>query len=252
MVHMSGTIAIAFEIGNHVEIAKSNVVERLVTNVLMGCDYYDRHVEEIKLRQWIVQLDDGTTVPIIRSPGERKRNAVILREAEQFSKGTKQTSTKIRVSLPATPQPETPTFVTVTMNQYGLIVVETNNKLFKTNIFLVGTAVAQGEPHTELRILVANFTKQPKTLTIGQTISTTTEHPSALVESLVTHGEVLCVVVWNIYTQTNMRCKGGGSDQHFPRTQPRVGLRRKKRKTEYSGKDSIGGQKSTIKLLEKC
>lgn len=62
---------------------------------------------------------------------------------------------------------------------------------------LDGTSVAHVEPHTEFLILVANVNKHPKTMKVRQTIPTATEHPSALMESPITHGEVLGVAVEN-------------------------------------------------------
>lgn len=70
-VHTSGTINLAVEIGNKAEMVTFNVVERLATNILLSCDYCDRHVEAIKPGQRLVGLEDGTTVPIVRNPGER-------------------------------------------------------------------------------------------------------------------------------------------------------------------------------------
>lgn len=81
-------------------------------------------IEAIKPLQRIVELDDGTTVPITRNPGGRSRNAVPLPDAKQFPKGTKRALTEIRVSQAITIQPETQTFVTVNKYQAVLIAVE--------------------------------------------------------------------------------------------------------------------------------
>lgn len=68
-VNTSDTINLSVEVGNRVRIANFNVVERLATNILLGCDFCNRHIEAIKPTQRIVELDDGTTVLIIRIPG---------------------------------------------------------------------------------------------------------------------------------------------------------------------------------------
>lgn len=92
-------------------------------------------------------------------------------------------------------KPETQSFVTVKTYQHGLIAVEPNRKLFDSNMYLVGTGVAQVTPNTDFRILVANMGIYPKTLTVVQTISVTTEHPTAMMEAPITHGKALGVAV---------------------------------------------------------
>lgn len=46
-----GTINLSIEVGNRFEMVKFKVVEALVTNILLGCDYCDRHIEYIKPKQ---------------------------------------------------------------------------------------------------------------------------------------------------------------------------------------------------------
>lgn len=80
-VNTSGTINIAVEIGNKVEMVTLNVVKHLATDLKLGCDYCDGHVEAIKPQQRIMKLDDGASVPIVQNTGGRSRDSVSLSEA---------------------------------------------------------------------------------------------------------------------------------------------------------------------------
>lgn len=206
-VHTSGTIDLAVEVGDRVEVVNFNVVERIAINVLLDCDYCDQQFEEIKPRQRVVQFDDSTTVLIIRNPGARNRNGVPLPEAQKFPKGNKRTSTKVKVSKPVTLQPESQPVITVTTDQRGLIVVEPVWRIFDSNMCLVGTGVTQLTPNTELRVLFAYLGKNPKTLTEGQTIATAVEHPTAMMGAPITHGEVLGVAVEKLYRKSLCHAK---------------------------------------------
>lgn len=96
---------IAIKIVNRVEMMNWNVVERIATNILLGWNYCDRHVESIKPLQQIEELGDWITVPITRNDWGRSHNEVPLSEAQRLPKRTKRASTKIEVSHPVTLQP---------------------------------------------------------------------------------------------------------------------------------------------------
>ena len=116
-------------------------------------------------------------------------------------------STKIRVAKPIVLQPETQTFVTVTTECGGLITVDPIKKLFDTSMCLVGAGIAQVEPNKEYRILIANMGKDPRTLTIGQTVATAGEHPTQVTEAPFNHGEVLGIAVENLYRKRPLDVK---------------------------------------------
>lgn len=56
-----------------------NVVKRLSTEVILGCDFCDKHIESIRHLHILVELNDGTTIPIKRQAFERKKTSVPLR-----------------------------------------------------------------------------------------------------------------------------------------------------------------------------
>lgn len=85
--HRSETINPAVEIGDSVEMIYFIVVKRIASNVLLGCNYCERNIEDIKTLQRIVQLNDGKTITFICNLGRRNCNAAPLLEEKQFSNG---------------------------------------------------------------------------------------------------------------------------------------------------------------------
>ena len=43
-VAIDGTINLAVQVGSRFEVIKFNVVERLGTDVILGCDFCDKHI----------------------------------------------------------------------------------------------------------------------------------------------------------------------------------------------------------------
>lgn len=62
------------EIRSHSTTVKLYVVEKLVTYLILGCDFCDKHIEEIRPRQSIVEPEDGITAPILLDAVARSRN----------------------------------------------------------------------------------------------------------------------------------------------------------------------------------
>ena len=63
---IKGTIRLAVNVGNSDEIVTFYVAEKLVTPVLLGCNYFYSHVEAILPRNLIAEINDGSSVNIIR------------------------------------------------------------------------------------------------------------------------------------------------------------------------------------------
>lgn len=64
-VNNCAVIGLIVDIGFGVKHIRFNVVESLVTEVIIGCDFCDKHVEAISSRKQEVDLADGATVPVI-------------------------------------------------------------------------------------------------------------------------------------------------------------------------------------------
>lgn len=70
-MNILSTITLSVELGPRIEVVQFNVVEGLANQVILECDFCLKHVEAIRPRKRVVELDDGTTVPIIRAPSSR-------------------------------------------------------------------------------------------------------------------------------------------------------------------------------------
>ena len=58
-VPIAGTIRLSVKIGSKTEKVQFLVAEKLATAIILGCDYCDQHVECIKPRRRIIEIDDG-------------------------------------------------------------------------------------------------------------------------------------------------------------------------------------------------
>ena len=66
-----------------------------------------------------------------------------------------------------------------------------NVRLYQNHTCLASNGVAEVEADKPFAVLVANFGDHPKTLALGQVVATADVNPSNLVESNVSHAEVL-------------------------------------------------------------
>ena len=67
----SGQIPLVVRLCNRTMKCTFIVCERLAAPVILGCEFNDRFVEAIYPRRKLVELDDGTKVPIVRKPARR-------------------------------------------------------------------------------------------------------------------------------------------------------------------------------------
>lgn len=104
LVH-SGQIRLPVRLGDRTELVLFYVTERLAAPALLGFDFCDKHVEAIRPRKRIVELDKGTTVPIVWSPRTRSPSDAPLPQEQEFMHTKSRTSTKITVKVPKTLSP---------------------------------------------------------------------------------------------------------------------------------------------------
>lgn len=91
-----GNIYLIVQIGTSTKVVNFLVPEKLATSVILGCYICDRHVETIKARLAIVEIDDGYTVPIVRQPSKPNKH-VPIPEEQCFCSG-KRASLKINIA----------------------------------------------------------------------------------------------------------------------------------------------------------
>ena len=140
-----GVVSLAVDIGGRVEVINFKVVERLAVPVILGCDYCDKHVEAIKPRQRFVELEYGTTVPIIRKPPTRPQGSIPLPDQQQYLPAKRRSSTRIKTTKPIWLKPEAHKWVEVVTDHKGVIIVEPFHKLYERHECLAGAGVYQVE-----------------------------------------------------------------------------------------------------------
>lgn len=193
-VKISGIVRLMVKLGTRTESVQFNVVDNLGTDVIIGCDYLDKHVEAIRPRQRSVELADGTTIPIVRGATSRNSIHPSIPKEEQVLPKKKGNSRRIHVVKPVILKPNTQTWVDVKTNTHGLVLITPKSKLYETHQCLAGTGVVQVQSDKTFRILVANFSDYPKKLIHNQVIASADEHPTNIVESEMSHGELLGLV----------------------------------------------------------
>ena len=83
-VAIDGTISLAVQVGSRFEIVKFKVVERLGTDVILGCDFCDKYLEATHPRKRPIELHDGTTVPILKRLEGRAKHSVPLPAEQEY------------------------------------------------------------------------------------------------------------------------------------------------------------------------
>lgn len=90
-VHVHATVNIVVNIGESVDNICFNVIE-LATQCILLCDYLDKHTASIRPRQSLVELADGTVVPIIGKPPSRGNDAIPPPEEQKYEQARRRTS----------------------------------------------------------------------------------------------------------------------------------------------------------------
>lgn len=159
--------------------------------MIHGCDFCDGHVEAIRPRSRLVELDDGTTVLILLRSSVRLQDAPPLLADQEYIPRNKRVSLKAhvvnRITLPAKSQ----IWVQVKTKWEGLFLVTLTRQSYDQLLCLAGTGIEQVKSNEPLHFFVANFRKRPRTLLPNKTIGTAEPHPIALMELTVTLAEAL-------------------------------------------------------------
>ena len=79
-VPIAGAIRLSVQIGCKTEEVQFFVAKELATAIVLGCDYCDQHVECIKPRRRIIEMDDGSTTPIVRRASRSQVEALLPEE----------------------------------------------------------------------------------------------------------------------------------------------------------------------------
>ena len=93
---MIGTLALVVRLGRRIVKVYFIVCERLVAPVILGCDFCGRFVEAIRPRMKLVEMDEGTEVPIVRRPLRRTPNSPPLPPSQEYTFTGGRSSTKVK------------------------------------------------------------------------------------------------------------------------------------------------------------
>ena len=107
--------------GSRFEVVKFNVVERLGTDVILGCDFCDKHIEAIRPRKRLIELDDGTTVPILKRPESRAKHSVPLPAEQEYIPPKGRSSSRVYASPTTILKPQSQNWISVKSPQSGLV-----------------------------------------------------------------------------------------------------------------------------------
>ena len=192
-VQSLGVITLRVQLGLYQSRVDFVVCERLSVPVILGCDFCDRHVEAIRPRSKEVELDDGTTVPIVKAPAKRSRESVPLPQAFAFPSHRDRISTKVRLTEPYRLQPGTQTWVRVTSTFHGTGILHSRSVLYERHGIAVTNGIVQVEPNKTFRILLSNFSERVRLVQRNQVVAELLDHPLAMSASNLRVGELLGV-----------------------------------------------------------
>jgi len=192
-IDVAGRVYLTVRLGTQVSKREFLVCERLATDLILGCDYCDRHVEAILPRKRLVKLDDGTTVPIVRKASARPPGSPKLPPELVLGKTPSRRNPSVWVTKRVTLKPGTHTWVDVATRREGTINIEPIESLYEKTSCLASNGIAEVSPGKRFRILVANFSKEARTLVKNQVVAHATSQPTFLVDSPICLADVLGV-----------------------------------------------------------
>ena len=193
-VPIAGTIDLVVQVGESIEHVNFLVAKKLATAVILGCGFCDRHVESIRPRDRTVVMDHGSTVPIIRKSSAPVGDDTKGTVEEELAPAAPRCSPRIRVTKRVKLQPDTQTWVEVVTKRQGLILVEPVERLYNDRTCLTAAGVADVRSNEPFKLLVANFGPKAVDLKPNQVVAMAETHPENLVESHISHAEMLGLI----------------------------------------------------------
>lgn len=188
---MLGIISLPVRLGRHLALVDFVVCTSLGAQAILGADYCDKFVEAIRPRAKLVEMDDGTTVPIVRRVMRRGPKFVALPPDLEYDRTGGRVSDKVRVATSVKIPAHSQTWVQVTTKKHGLVVLQPLPSLFEKQKLSCTNGVVQVEPDRIFKVLIANFAPYEQRVVKNQIVGTILPHPTAVVPSHIRLGEVL-------------------------------------------------------------
>ena len=152
-----GIITQVVRLGHYIVETDFIVCERLAAEVVLGAAFMDKCVQAILPCKKSVEIIDGSTVPIVRKPWGRPPTAPPLAEEQGYRKDHGIISPKLRVESPVVLESSMQTWVSVTTQRHGTMIVQPSDELCAKHSVVATNGIVHVEPNIPFRILVANF-----------------------------------------------------------------------------------------------
>ena len=188
-----GSVTFIVRLGPYAVAHRFIVCDNLAAPLILGTDFCDTYVEAIRPKKKVVELDDGTTIPIVRRAlkSALARDLPPIPTGQQDPKGNGRTSSKVRCAEATMIPAQSQRWVKVTTERHGLTIIEPN----PSRVELVSAnGVAEVRPHRPFHILVANFSKSPRGIPKGQCVASAGPHPDFLVDTKLSTADVLGLI----------------------------------------------------------
>ena len=159
--------------------------------VILGCEFNDKLVEAIYPRRELVELEDGTKIPIVRKPAALAADAPPIPSEQEYAPEAGRISPKLKVSRAVEIPAGTQTWVYVTSGRKGPSVLEANPQLYAKHRISLSNRVVHIAPLQDFKFLVANVSSANKRLSRNQVVGFVTPHPRAMMRTAMPLDAVL-------------------------------------------------------------
>lgn len=161
--------------------------------MIFGANFCDKFIQTIRPIDKPIELDDRTTIPIVR-PGLHEHSAAQqIRRSPIARDKSKNMPSPLNGASATIPIPvQSQAWVPAHAKSHRLAVVEMDPKLVEKLELLCTNRAAQIEPNKMLRLLVSNFANEPRQVRKGQVVTTLLASLVRLVTSTRKARDLLC------------------------------------------------------------
>lgn len=178
-----GLINLPVRIGKQVTTTTFVVSRALNADILLGCHYIDKAVEDIHIQRRTIELINGEILPIAR----RRATTPTLKSSNEspfLSERVRASPHLLRCARTLTVPARTEMFVQVQGTMRGTKIVSSRPALFDRHRCVVANGIADIRPNVPFHVKVANMSEHPVTIRKGMCIASTT--PAPHVDSICT------------------------------------------------------------------
>lgn len=146
------------------------VCERLAAGLVLECNFCDKFVESIRPRKRCVEMDDGSTLPLVREPSRRVAEAIALPAKQEYPALNGRDSTSVRMARLTVLRPQRQIYVSVTRGRLGPCVILPPDEFYQKHQLLTMNGTVELQPGNPFRILVVSYSENPFALAKNQVI----------------------------------------------------------------------------------